>query len=239
MRLLPKLTTKLLEPDFLIKFKALMFSQFDKFKANYKKHYDDPEKNPIMTESDAEGFTYFKKIFSLIIISGGATWFISKFGVKFLTPKVTKKEVEESDKLRRALIATHTPVQRKLWEEIQRSQKDKDSILSLMIDSIFNESNSSRVKYTDLISTIFLSKKSREIQSATKWINIQVRKYEDSLSHNQLVIYKNLYETDLKIASKANIVKSIFYIGVPILIYRLLAFGVSKDMKAWEKAIKS
>ena len=149
------------------------------------------------------------------------------------------KKINEAKKLRKALESTHTPSQANIWEDIVRSQKEVDSLTSIVSRSILNETNSPYFTTSNLFSNIFFSKKSGIIKAKSKWISIQLRKYEESLDPNQLTIYKNLYETEMGIIAKANLIKSILNVGIPFIIFHIVSKNKEKDIKEWEKAIKS
>jgi hypothetical protein len=180
---------------------------------------------------------HMNRVLSAIIISGGASWIISRYGSKIVGKAIVKKEREESTKLKEALMATHTSRQKSLWEEIKRSQDEIDSIKNIIVTSVFNEGKGSSFSFNDLIATLFLSKKKSNLDSQSKWLSIQLRKYEDSLNSNQLTIYKNLFETEYRILAKLNLIKAIMYVGIPILAYHLLAWNQKDNIKAWEKAL--
>lgn len=218
--------------NFLMKLKALVSASLRVHKFRLK---DIKDNGRTYVETDRIN-NAGKKVIGIVVISGVAYAFAAKYAVKKLSPIINKKIQEERNSFLEALKASHSKEQQHLWDEIKRVSLERDSISTSMETSLFNEGGSGLSPFK-FIATIFLSKKDRLLKSKSKWLQMQTDRYEASLNSNQLILYKNLYETDLKILSRTGILKSILYVGVPLLALPFLAKGLENDLKAWENAI--
>jgi len=176
------------------------------------------------------------KVIGILVISGVSYYFASKYALKKIPPIMNKKLIGERDTIHGALMGSHSKEQQHLWDEIKRVSLERDSLSSSIESSLFNEGDSGLSPFK-FIATIFLSKKDRLLKGKSKWLQIQTNKYEASLNSNQLVLYKNLYETDLKILSRTGILKTVLYVGVPLLVLPFLAKGMENKLESWESAI--
>jgi hypothetical protein len=188
--------------------------------------------------ADLDHFEPFIKVMSTFIIAGGLYAILVKLGLKGATNKINSSLIKDADKYRNALNETHSTKQQRLWDDIRKSQENTDSLIGLVKNSPLNASQSTtNFSYLDIFNVITNSARSRKIQANSKWLSIQLRNYEMSLNHNQLILYKNLYETELKIASKSTIIKSLAYVGIPYILFYMVGKSQAGNIDKWEMAI--
>lgn len=222
------MNTDLLKPGLFMKLKALLvptLASFLKKDSDGKQLFD---------------YTYPRKILGALVIAGGLSIILKKAGTKYLPSKINKQDIKDSDKFRKTLIKTHTPSQQKLWNEINRSQQEISSLTSTIKMSLWNETSSKSTSFdpTEFISTLFLSKKARQLQVKSKWLDLQLTSYETSLNHNQMVLYKNLFETEAKMMSKMKILKTVLSIGLPFLLFHIIGFTQRENLNKWEQELE-
>lgn len=194
--------------------------------------------NNSLSEDD-DLFSHQRRIIFTLLVASGSIIILNRLGLKYLIPKVRAKDRKDALKLKKALIQTHTPEQKHLWEEIERSQKSPDSLTAIVKESFKERAlEKNIIKKLTVVMDLILSDKSAKIHSSSKWLNMQIDKYEKSLNHNQIVIYKNLFETEFKILHKVKVVKVLLYVGLPIIIYNLVALTKAKDLREWESSLE-
>ena len=227
------LKTSLLYPkSFLLKFKALMHKHAGRTLEDFSYQHVEDE------ELDSSFHLHFYKLMGILAIAAGTTLLLRRLGMKHLAPKVSPKDRKEALTLRKALKSTHTAQQKSLWEDIRRSQEEKDSLTNNISTSLLNESpGKTSFGPMEFVSTLLFSKKAGILEAKSKWLSMQMNKYESSLNHNQLVIYKNLYETEMRILGKVRILKAVLFVGIPIIMLHIVGATQANNLSAWDKAM--
>jgi len=198
--------------------------------------------DPDKISKDYQKKNYIGKILGRILLGGGITVLLSVLAKKRIHIKVNKVKLKELDLLTSALKSSHTKEQKRMWDDIERitSESNKDLNLWRSVFSLQDDNGDyKKLQITNIIGVIIASKTEGKIRAKSKWVDIQTRKYEDSLNKNQTIIYKNIFETQYNILASDKILTSILSVGVPILVMQIIGLKHSKDIKAWERELKT
>lgn len=197
------------------------------YKSRLDNEKDPKKKLEIGQEIFNDPVFYPMKVMTIATLGGAGLGWISK---KVIAKHVAKKQLDNIERIKNELIRTHSPEQNSLYEQIAELEKDKSSFTQSFRSKIIAAliTNNALIKTYNAFRA---DQTQSRLEPKSRYLNILVRKYEDSLNNYQLAVYKTLFESQIRVGFRIRSIETMVQIGFPLIAFAISSYATSSEAR--------